>query len=268
MGWSSGGGSGSGGGSTPPRGYVRGFYAQAGTFVFNWDAIDIVVENSSGDLIHLEDVDETANFLVSGAGGLDTGSEESSRWYYVWCIYNSATETINTIFSREDAIGDVTLPEGYDYFRLVASFYNDSSGDMVSYYQEGNVVKFVEPQQFFTATTLTSSYASKSFPAAVPSGCRHIKGVSGCTDKATGTFQQMRGGGHGDLQVTKLFSFTGSLANSLTGMELEEHWFFDILVTIVSTAAMDVRSPLGTSVDDQAAYITGYEIGYLDGVLP
>jgi hypothetical protein len=44
--------------------------------------------------------DLTANIAVSGAGGLDTGSEGASRWYYIHAIRKSSDGTKNLLLHR------------------------------------------------------------------------------------------------------------------------------------------------------------------------
>lgn len=70
----------------------------------------------------------TAALSSSGVGGLDTGSEASSTWYYLWLIYNSGTTTYAAMFSTSSS--SPTMPSGYTLKRRVGSWYNNSSSDL------------------------------------------------------------------------------------------------------------------------------------------
>lgn len=67
----------------------------------------------------------SANITVSGAGGLDTGTESGSTWYYVWVIWNGATAAALLSLSSTSP----TMPEGYVNKVRVGAVRNDASGN-------------------------------------------------------------------------------------------------------------------------------------------
>lgn len=90
------------------------------------DAYDI---SFSGQLV--------ADLSLSGAGGLDTGSEAASTPYALFVIADTVTEnTPKVMFSLSGTAP--TMPSGYDIFRLVQWVGNDSSSDMIGFKQSGN----------------------------------------------------------------------------------------------------------------------------------
>lgn len=77
----------------------------------------------------------TCNVTTSGAGGLDTGSEANSTFYYVYIIDDSAgvsTEACLLSTTNESVSGSVTMPSGYDKKRqLPIAIRNDSGGAFI-----------------------------------------------------------------------------------------------------------------------------------------
>ena len=74
---------------------------------------------------------------ASGAGGLDTGTEDPSTIYYLYLIQDAAgTQVIDLLFSLDDVTP--TLPGSYDVFRLIGHVLNDDSSNIVNFMQSGN----------------------------------------------------------------------------------------------------------------------------------
>lgn len=73
----------------------------------------------------------TVDITASGALGLDTGSESSSTWYYVWVV-GKVGGTTSAILSASST--SPTMPSGYQYKRRIGSVFNDSSSDLVVVY--------------------------------------------------------------------------------------------------------------------------------------
>lgn len=78
----------------------------------------------------------TVDILESGAGGLDTGSVEASKFYAVWLIgdstrHNSPAGLLSLSFSAP------TMPAGYDVKRRVGAVLTDSSSDILEFHQYG-----------------------------------------------------------------------------------------------------------------------------------
>src|SRR4030067_1726591 len=52
--------------------------------------VDITADVLTVEGIRLESVNVSADITAAGAGGLDTGGEDSNMWYYVWVIANDS----------------------------------------------------------------------------------------------------------------------------------------------------------------------------------
>lgn len=85
------------------------------------DSTLLHVINSPGTL--------TANFATSGANGLDTGLESSDQLYVMHLISDSSlVNSPASLISLSRT--SPTLPSGYDIFKKVGYFYNNSSSDI------------------------------------------------------------------------------------------------------------------------------------------
>ena len=76
----------------------------------------------------------TADLSVSGVGGLDTGSEASSTWYFLYVIGGDGV-TADVLWSTSSS--SPTLPTNYSKFRRIGAFRNDSSSDLRKVYVTG-----------------------------------------------------------------------------------------------------------------------------------
>lgn len=96
--------------------------------------------SSTGAKIAATSGAQTVSLATSGANGLDTGSEASGTWYYLYLIgssTDSATYPTKGMFSvtNEATSGSVTLPSGYDLKRqLPLAVRNDGSSDIIPFY--------------------------------------------------------------------------------------------------------------------------------------
>ena len=98
------------------------------------DSDDIVVEDSNNISVRLSSVNLTANIVNSGLNGLDTGSEASNTWYYIWVIYDgTTTASLLSISSTAP-----TLPSGYTHKGLVGVLRNDGSSNFLGFNQVGS----------------------------------------------------------------------------------------------------------------------------------
>ena len=73
-------------------------------------------------------------------GGLDTGAEEASTWYYLYLVPSNSTA--NTLTVRGSKTGPATGPSGYTAWLYVGAWYNDSSSDLVKAYQNGSRFRY------------------------------------------------------------------------------------------------------------------------------
>ena len=103
----------------------------------------------------LNSVNVTADIAASGANGLDTGSEEASKWYAFFVIHNPTTSTTAGMFSLSPTAP--TMPTGYTLFRRVGYVLNNASSNFTlfdnlfnSFQDRGNITAVD-----FTHSTLT-----------------------------------------------------------------------------------------------------------------
>jgi len=75
------------------------------------------------------------DITASGAGGLDTGVEAPSSWYYVWLIKNIATNDVSAVLSASST--SPTLPAGYTKRRRIGAVRNDASSNFLNFLQFG-----------------------------------------------------------------------------------------------------------------------------------
>lgn len=78
---------------------------------------------------------KTVDITASGVDGLDTGSEASDTWYFVWIIKHT-DGTVSGLLSLSST--SPTLPSGYTKKRRIGSVRNDSSSDFIPFMQRGN----------------------------------------------------------------------------------------------------------------------------------
>lgn len=96
----------------------------------------------------------TAAITASGANGLDAGSEAANTWYFIWVIYDPASDTVASLLSTSAT--SPTMPSGYTFKRLVGVARNDGSSNFVPFIQRGNRVSYKAAQEILTAGTATT----------------------------------------------------------------------------------------------------------------
>lgn len=97
----------------------------------------------------------TCALNVSGVNGLDTGSEASNTWYYLYAIYNPTTLTSARLFStvNEAVSGSITLPSGFTKKRqLKFAVRNNASGDILPFSYR-SLDAFIRFQNFETGVS-------------------------------------------------------------------------------------------------------------------
>jgi hypothetical protein len=125
-------------------------------------------------------VNVTAAITASGVNGLDTGSEASNTWYYVYIIYNGTL--VRSLLSTSAT--SPTLPSGYTYFARVGAVRNDASSNFYRTLQKGNQVQYVvgaNPTSILLMASgasgdiLAPTYTSLAVAAFVPPTAASIK---------------------------------------------------------------------------------------------
>lgn len=76
--------------------------------------------------------DITVDISTSGVNGLDTGTEATSTWYYLWLIKNTSTGNVAGLLSTSSSTP--TLPSGYNKKRLLPiAVRNDGSSNIIPF---------------------------------------------------------------------------------------------------------------------------------------
>lgn len=96
------------------------------------------VDDANEEILNI-DADLTVSLASSGAGGLDTGTEQSTAWYFVWLIGGPGKSEAG-LFSL--SMTAPTMPSGYTYKRLLCAVKNDL-GDIIVFHDTGNTVYFI-----------------------------------------------------------------------------------------------------------------------------
>jgi hypothetical protein len=96
----------------------------------NVTATEMVLEDTSGHLLVLKNVNVTATTGARGSAGtgansLDTGNFASSAWYSVWVIYNETAAEAAALLSTSSTAP--VLPSGYTYSTRVGWIRTDTT---------------------------------------------------------------------------------------------------------------------------------------------
>lgn len=128
----------------------------------------------------------TAAITSSGANGLDTGAEGSSRFYFVYVIYNGTT----TASLLSESVTAPTMPGGYTYKALVGFIYNDGSSNFRRTWICNRIATFGRVTVLSnTAVSSAGTLQSLSISTAVPSIAKMAFGIAGTTNNAAATLQ-------------------------------------------------------------------------------
>jgi len=95
--------------------------------------------DSTGAYVLASSSNITVALNVSGAGGLDTSTEASNTWYYVYMI-GKTDGTVSAVFSvtNESVSGSITLPSGYTLKRqLPLAVRNNGSSNILQFVVAG-----------------------------------------------------------------------------------------------------------------------------------
>lgn len=129
----------------------------------NITADELIFSNSSGSSkILLNTVSFDIDITLSGAGGLDTGSEANDTWYYIHA-YTDGTTTSGVLSLSATA---PTLPSGFTMTNFLGAVRNNGSGNLYKFYQQDNRV-FI-PNYQVSNTLPGTSFASIALGDYVP----------------------------------------------------------------------------------------------------
>lgn len=147
----------------------------AATIDIDWSIGGMFLENSS-NVVYVETGNLTVDITASAANGLDTGAEAADTWYYVYCIYNPATNVLAGLLSLSATAP--TLPSGSTYSRLIGAVRNDGSSDLIDFRQIGKRMFYMARQEAYNNYNAAATYESKSLSSFVPPSRAPIAYVS------------------------------------------------------------------------------------------
>jgi hypothetical protein len=102
------------------------------------------------------------DLTTNGVNALDTGSEASSTWYYVWVIHNPTTKVTQGLISASST--SPTLPSGYTKSLRVGTFRNDASSNIIPFKQGGHSHSrtYIYLSSFSSRNVLTTGAATST----------------------------------------------------------------------------------------------------------
>ncbi len=102
-------------------------------------AKEIILQDANHNSLRVTDVDLTLDVTTAGANGLDSGSEASYQWYYIWIIAMGNGTVAGLLSSSPE---DPTVPSGYIYRAFVGAIHNcrNNGNDFGPIRQVGNTV--------------------------------------------------------------------------------------------------------------------------------
>lgn len=181
-------------------------YASATSVTVTADSL--VLTDTSGGSYLASSVSETVTITTAGVSGLDTGAEGSSRWYYIWIIYNGTV--VNGLLS-ESATAP-TMPSGYTHKALVGAIRNEMFGDFERMSQRNFKVSKGGSEVALTHSSLTSTDISIHVPAIAT----RVSGYLGILNPAVGSAQVSVSGSVNGLgsQIHRVYVYTGGETTS------------------------------------------------------
>ena len=138
-------------------------------------ADEVLVDDGSGTVQRLTSINLTGDMAISGAGGLDTGTENPSTWYYIFLI--AKTDGTKKLLLSSSSTSP-TMPSGYTYKVLLTAVRNDSSSDFVNFIQEGLHYEYNAWQTIASGNVGYAAWTSIDTTAYIPSALStRAKGV-------------------------------------------------------------------------------------------
>jgi len=116
-------------------------------------------------------------------GGLDTGAEANSTWYHCYAIYNPTTLVSDFLFSTGATI-PTSLPSGYTKYKWVGAFYNNSSGNISPFKQDGKTITFSTVTVYNNTSIPTATF--ENVTTITPLGIRVKALLAGVVDGGSG----------------------------------------------------------------------------------
>jgi hypothetical protein len=131
--------------------------------------------------ITVQAVNVTATFGTPGNGGLDVGSEQSSKWYYVYVVSNGTNTA--AIISLDPIRPDLTATSPVmTHWALAGVFRNDGNSNIVPFLQRGRRITTgiqVFSDDFTTSNILTAVSSGIPLTSIIPPNTKAISGIAG-----------------------------------------------------------------------------------------
>lgn len=168
------------------RGLVARNHSTNPTYQITLTADEVALKDGSGNSLLASSVSVTVDISTTGTngratGGTEPGSEQNSTWYYLWIISNGTTTA--GLLSVNNPVENGALPSGYTYRALVGAVYNDSGGDLDTFYQSGRDVwldaSASSSVAFTNQTGSNNAWSSQSLGAIVPPIAKAVAGTVG-----------------------------------------------------------------------------------------
>lgn len=129
-------------------------------------------------------VNVTPNATGVGVNGIDAGALAASTWYYLWVIFNPATQTTAGLISLSSTAP--TLPAGYTYKGRVGAVVTDASNHFMRILQKGreayyqvtvgsNTANLPNIASGAAGTPSTGTYVATSISGLVPPTASQIE---------------------------------------------------------------------------------------------
>ena len=146
------------------------------TYQVDVAADGLLLEDVSGNVKKITSLSQTIDLTVSGAGGLDTGSEATSTWYHKWALAK-ADGTKTVVWSVETAFASVTLPTDYLYGGYLGTYYNDSGGDLINIEQVNQFVTYTEKVEMLNGSVTFRDWTAINVTSFYPPTAVRVKGL-------------------------------------------------------------------------------------------
>lgn len=171
-----------------------------------WESTSqIAISNSLGNPLPVWMIfqDQKARKLTSsirwdfsnGAGelGIDQGTEQSNKWYYLYSVPKASNDSeITFIASATSSFsGSTSGPFGYTNFRHIGAFYNDTGS---------NIKRFKQTRNDFYFSDYVAEYVASSPSADVSPVQQWLTGSVPETAGITYAWTRIRGGGNSRWQ--------------------------------------------------------------------
>lgn len=139
------------------------------TVVITADAV-VVGTASDASVVTLEGLSKTLDLSASGANGLDTGAIAPSTQYFIFAIWNGATQAVLGSLSPTAP----TMPGGYTFKARIGALFTDGSSKVFAGAWFGNKFRYATPRNIANGTTgvinvTTFTPSAQSIAAFVPS---------------------------------------------------------------------------------------------------